>query len=226
MKRLLSHVVGFFGVSPYQLLIIAASIALAFTIGLAFGNTWATTRAVQATAEAVGKARDEELARYTTALQEHSRRVSAELEALAKANYEAAQGAYRTLEEERNRAARIRAQVAAALDKEKETNYGLRKVNEILAGEKPPVAECGFSGNIRRVLNEASGASSPVSPPDSDPAAGGTAVPAGSSEEGSAAPDRLTCSQLARGYAQLAEWGREGWAGYQAWQEYWLALRR
>lgn len=222
MRWLLGQVTGFFGVSPYQLLIISAVVALAFTLGLAKGNHWATSRAIEATAEAVNKARDAEMARSAVALQEQSKRLSAELKARADANYQAAHAAYKVVLKERDAASKASKRAEAVLKHEQEISDGLRKVNEILANESPPVAGCVFSPRVRSALDELSGASDPIT--GGDTTTSGTTVPSGAAEESAASPDQLTCEQLLRGYGELAVWGREGWSMYDAWRAYWKGL--
>lgn len=86
-------------------------------------------------------------------------------------------------------ARRDRDSARTAYEKEKATNANLQK--QMADGD----AACGFSGELRRALDTASGAL--------DPEDGSASVVAGTGAARPTAADRLTCDQLVRGYITL-----------------------
>jgi hypothetical protein len=200
--------------------------ALVFTLGLACGNGWATKRALERELQAsADRQRENHLVLF-----EEFRRRNAEYKAHIEQQIGADAAAYAMLTKGKAEAERAAQQALASLRialseamKQKETNDGIRKVNDLLAAEaRAPDPLCLLDGRVRSILDYASGATDTPGPGIAEAAS--ASIPVAASEEGAAAANGLTCDQLARGYVDLASWGREGWSLYRAWQEYWSVL--
>ena len=226
MLGIATAALGFIGRVPHSLVLKAAIVGLAFTIGLGLGNHWATRGALERQrVDLLRYAADREAAvgeAYAKAATEHNKKLAEERERAAKAD-EASHTVYQAglvaAARARANAERVLESERANLTKLTETNDGLRKVNELLVA-MPADPGCVLSYRVRLALDAASGAT-----PDSDagdPAPG----PASGIDGSAAAASPITCQQLASGYAALGEHDRlmRAWVmAWQAWAE--TALR-
>lgn len=201
----------------------AALVLIAFSAGAIYNNHYATKAALErqskAVAEAVTKALMQDSANrqrenhnaILTWTNEQKRRLEEE-----HARDRAADAAaIATLEDGKKRAELARAAAMAELAKEKETNRGLKVVNQLLAD---PV--CVLDGNTRRVLDTA--AASTTAPAAAGPAGArdAAAVPAGGADAPPAADPPLTCDQLVDYALELIRYGGEMQSWVLAFQDF------
>lgn len=205
---------------------------VAFCLGAIVNNGYATRNAVQAASDsaltyaaereaAVGAAYAKAAADYNAKLAEDQKRRD-DADHDAHVTYQAGIVAAARA---RSNAERALASLRAEDAKRKETIDGIRAVNQILAAEMQSVPECSFSGDLRRVLDQASGADGGGDPAGDAPIAEADrpALPAGSAGTGAAAPP-LTCDQLQDGYIAVSQWGARGWNEAVSWQMLWGKL--
>lgn len=211
-----------FGLFPHSWLVIGASIAFAFMLGMAAGN-------VHATRTIVAQIQTHEDARFAVVTGEISeelkrRNILVQKDAeLARVSDIAALDAM-SVDLSKAETARVRA--LAQLDREHKSKMEIANAYSALAAAHDRNSgndRCGFSADARRLLNDAAGAidtysaagtsATPAGPPGGPVAA--DAIPAGPATDS----DRLSCDDLYRGYVALGSWAREkAMPRVQAWE--------
>lgn len=220
---------GKLGAIPHTVLLKIAVVLLAFSFGLACGNTWTTARAVrEATRVQAEFAASREAAigeAYARATMENNKKLAE----LAAQNAKADRAAHETYQKgivdasrAKQRAERQLQTAFAESKKLRDTNDGLKNVNQMLAEAARSNPGCVLPGRVREILDAASGASD--SPSDRASETDSPAVPSGSSGEAATPTNMLTCEQLSEGYVLISEWGRNGWAEADSWKSLWLSL--
>jgi hypothetical protein len=151
---MIGRILGLFGAFPQGLAIKAAAIIIACAVSYGLGNHHATQRAMQK------QLIEERQASADRQRENHKQLLAwkAETESKLKADFEQERRADQIAHELYQRTIRetqaARNAALAALSKERETNDGLRKVNEILAADVPaPSTGCVMPSSVRNALN-------------------------------------------------------------------------
>lgn len=188
------------GAIPYSWVTYGAVLALAFTLGLATGNSWATKHALEIQAEANKDWRERIMADHAAKIAAANARI-AELTA----NDQAADDeAVRIVRVEDTSARDAYEAAITQLANEKEQANAVCNARSFA-----------FSPATRELLDRAAGAA--PGPGDSDTAAPAPGAASGADEPAAA----LTPDELANGYAALGRHDRECMARLSAWQEWW-----
>ena len=147
---MIARILGLAGSIPHALLLKGALIVLLCSISYASGNHHATQRALTRELQASADRQRENnriMFEWKTKTEE---KLKADFEQERRADQIAHELYQRTIAD----TAKARNAALAALAKERETNDGLRKVNEILAADVPaPSTGCVMPSSVRNALN-------------------------------------------------------------------------
>ncbi len=208
---------------------IAAAAAFVFFVGFAFGQYAATSDAVKSVVETVQTHADREFASATAEIAANVKAANARIQIETEKSARAADLASATLRAREASAHRDRDAALAQLSKERKELHD--EMDQMRVAVAEPRA-CGWSGDSRRVLDQASGADPGADfvPGDraaeADPAGriAAAAATASASAAGAGDGEFLTCNQLFRGYVNLSEWAR-GVAGQLEAAQQWMRER-
>lgn len=226
----LAIVKGFFGGAVSSPLKTWGTIIFAALIGFAAGNYQATQHAVRdaakAAADSVADHAARELAAATgalaTSITDGNKRVR-EAAALHRIADDQAVG---SIAAERDAARRDldAARRLLAAERAKRDAQPKKEIADAANATPVPVGfdPCLFSPDVRRVLDQASGADDSPGDPGADGRGAGPGASGGSAASPTTATEapELSCDQLAEGYAALGAWGREVLGGLRAWQQW------
>lgn len=184
-----------------RLLHMVGAVGLSFFIGAAIGNSYGYRGVVEKVTAAVNKTRDAEQAKATKALWEWRQKTQKELsDQIEFERAEHARAADR-LKDDRDRAQHSAKEVEKQLEREK------RNASKQIAELRGKLdTECLFSGDLRRVLDNAAGAGRAYN-------TGAVGDPPAASPGATPSPDTssplLTCDDLVLGYTNLATYTDE-----------------
>jgi hypothetical protein len=196
-----------------KLIVWAAIVGMAFTWGLYVGNKWETAAAIEREHQASADRQRENHKQLLAWTKETERKLKADFEQERRADQIAHELYQRTIRG--TQAARNAA--LAALSKERETNDGLRKVNEILAADVPPPSTgCVMPSSVRNALNAY------IASINNHPTVSGSEGIAPGFSNGPDPTDTvLTCSELASSVTDILEHNAmlTAWIlSFQAWE--------